>query len=97
MTATPALLPGHACEHVLHISRVETPLISEFVAALGHLERAAALAGASGALMLPNGKSVTTGEMSEWVAMNTNRLHILLGKITDAFPEQKAAGPSALT
>ncbi|MCX4826875.1 hypothetical protein OG883_45395 [Streptomyces sp. NBC_01142] len=97
MTTSPALLPVHACDHVLHISAVETPLITEFVAALSHLERAAALSGTSGALMLPNGKSVTTREMSEWVAMNTNRLHALLGKITDTFPEQKATVPSSLT
>jgi hypothetical protein len=66
MTTSPTLLPVHACDHVLHISAVETPLITEFVAAPSHLERAAALSGTSGALMLPNGKSVTTREMSEY-------------------------------
>ncbi|MGC5264075.1 hypothetical protein ACPXCO_23955 [Streptomyces cyaneofuscatus] len=96
MTASSAVLPVHACDTVLHISAVETPLITEFVAALSHLERAAAVSGTSGALTLPNGKSVTAGEMSGWVAMNTNRLRALLGKITDTFPEQKATAPSTL-
>ncbi|MFD7954268.1 hypothetical protein ACFV4X_12305 [Streptomyces ardesiacus] len=91
------LLPVHACDQVLHISAVETPLITEFVAALSHLERAAALCGTSDALVLPNGKSVSTREMSEWVAMNSNRLHALLEKITSAFPEPKSAAPSPLT
>ncbi|WP_435059274.1 hypothetical protein [Streptomyces sp. bgisy060] len=94
---TAALVPRHACDPVLHISTVETALITEFVASLSHLERAAALCGTSEALVLPNGKSVTTREMSEWVAMNTNRLHALLGKITSAFPEPQGAAPSALT
>ncbi|MFI5864608.1 hypothetical protein [Streptomyces sp. NPDC051546] len=93
MTAPSALLPAHACDQALHISAVETPVITEFVAALSHLERAAALCGTSGALTLPNGKSVTTHEMSEWVAMNSNRLQALLGKITDTFPEPKTGHP----
>ncbi|MEU6290241.1 hypothetical protein [Streptomyces sp. NPDC046988] len=37
------LLPVHACDQVLHISPVEAPLITEFVATLSHLGRASAL------------------------------------------------------
>ncbi|MEU9761812.1 hypothetical protein AB0D98_19110 [Streptomyces sp. NPDC047987] len=96
MPAAPALLPLRACDRVLHISAVETPLIAEFVASLSHLERAAALCDTSGALVLPSGKSVTVREMSDWVAMNTNRLNALLRKITDTFPEQKTTAPSPL-
>lgn len=90
MTVSSALLPAHACDQVLPISAVETPLITEFVAALSHLERAASLCGTSGAFALPNGTSATTHEMSEWVAMNANRLHALLGQIADTFPGPKA-------
>ncbi|MEU1076267.1 MULTISPECIES: hypothetical protein [unclassified Streptomyces] len=93
---TTAIRPRHACDQVLHVSAVETPLITEFVASLSHLERAVALCGTSAALVLPNGKSVTTREMSEWVAMNTNRLHALLEKITDTFPEQRTTSAPVL-
>lgn len=96
MTLSPALLPDHACDPVRRIRAVETPLIAEFVSALSHLERAAALCGTSTALVLPNGKTATSAEMSEWVAMNTNRLHALLSKITDTFPGQRSTGPSTL-
>ncbi|MFJ5819380.1 hypothetical protein ACIQGT_36640 [Streptomyces sp. NPDC093108] len=43
MTASHAVLPVHGCDHVLRISAVESPLITELVAALSHLESAAAV------------------------------------------------------
>lgn len=89
MTASHAVLPVHGCDHVLRISTIESPLITELVAALSHLESAAAVAGTPAALELPSGKTVTTEQMSDWVAMNSSRIRTLLETIANSHPDQQ--------
>lgn len=90
MTASHAVLPVHGCDHVLRISAVESPLITELVAALSHLESAAAVAGTPAALELPGGSTVTTEQMGDWVAMNSSRVRTLLETIATSHPVRQA-------
>ncbi|MBD0742990.1 hypothetical protein [Streptomyces sp. CBMA152] len=91
MTAFPAVPPVGGCVHVRHIQAIETPFITELVAALHHLTNAAALAVTPNALVLPNGNTVTAQQMSIWVAANTSSLLVQLDAVTARYPDQHAA------
>ncbi|MFI1177559.1 hypothetical protein [Streptomyces melanogenes] len=72
------------------LQTIETPFITELVAALHHLRKAAALAGTHEALALPNGTAVTAQQMGIWVAVNTSSLLVHLDAISARYPDQGA-------
>ncbi|MER5563747.1 hypothetical protein ABT071_34725 [Streptomyces sp. NPDC002506] len=90
MTTPPALPAAGTCAHVRRIETIETPFITELVAALSHLQNAATLAGTPDALLLPRGTTVSEQQMGIWAAGNTSRALVLLDEITAQYPSQPA-------
>ncbi|MFD9630339.1 hypothetical protein [Streptomyces violascens] len=90
MTTSPALQLAGTCAHVHHIETIETPFITELVAALAHLKNAATLAGTPAALLLPRGSTVSQQQMSIWAAMNASSISVLLDEITAHYPSRPA-------
>jgi hypothetical protein len=82
MTAAVLHFPTDRTE-VRDFATIETPFITELVAALGHLENAVQLAATPARLHLPNGATVSKAQMGVWVAQNTARIRSLLNQITD--------------
>ncbi|MEV6726374.1 hypothetical protein AB0M94_36235 [Streptomyces xanthochromogenes] len=80
MTTSRAPRPVGTC---VHARQIETPFVTELVAALGHLKSAAQLAGTPAALLLRTGDTITEQQMSIWVAMNASHLLVHLDEITD--------------
>ncbi|MER0443256.1 hypothetical protein ABR738_01450 [Streptomyces sp. Edi4] len=90
MAVSSAYQPTGNCAHVRCIETIETPFITELVAAAAHLKNAARLAGTPAALLLPRGSSVSEQQMSIWAAMNAHSIAALLDEITAAYPSLPA-------
>ncbi|MEV6726233.1 hypothetical protein AB0M94_35490 [Streptomyces xanthochromogenes] len=90
ITVSTAFQPAGNCAHVHRIETIETPFITELVAALAHLKNAARLTGTSAALLLPGGSTVSEQQMSIWAAMNAHSIAALLDEITAAYPSLPA-------
>ncbi|MEU2949737.1 hypothetical protein ACIA78_32115 [Streptomyces xanthochromogenes] len=86
MTTSRAPRPVGTCAHVRQIETIETPFVTELVAALGHLKNAAQLAGTPAALLLPKENTGTEQQMSIRMAMNASHLLVHLDEITAQCP-----------
>jgi hypothetical protein len=61
--------------------------ITELTAAVGHLEKALELGQTSARVLLPNGATVTEGQLHLWVAQQTARAQNLLDRITAVYAD----------
>lgn len=82
-TPTASCAEPVACDHVRAVARIETPLITDLVAAMAHLEAAAARAGSPAA-------QAQAGHVSEevfasWVLHNAARVRAALDRITTPY------------
>lgn len=80
--STSAFTPSATCRHAGSAARVETPLITDMVAAMGHLETAASRAGSPAEEARACRGQVTEEVFATWVLGNAERITTALDRLT---------------
>lgn len=83
-----------ACDHVRTVALIETPLITDLVAAMAHLETAAERH--DGPAAEARRSQVTEEVFSSWVLGNAARIRTALDRITAPYTEPRPALTPAL-
>ncbi|MER5356499.1 hypothetical protein ABT093_40040 [Kitasatospora sp. NPDC002551] len=74
--------PTVACDHARKIAHIETPLITDLVAAMWHLEAAAARAGSPAQEARACRGQVSEELFASWITSNAARVRAALNRIT---------------
>ncbi|MCG7524033.1 hypothetical protein MHW47_06200 [Streptomyces sp. OfavH-34-F] len=78
-----------ACDHVRTVARIETPLITDLVAAMAHLETAAERH--DGPVAEARHGHVTEEGFSSWIRSSAARIRTALDRITAPYSEPRPA------
>ncbi|MFI6112673.1 MULTISPECIES: hypothetical protein [Streptomycetaceae] len=94
-TISPAsLVPAASCDHVRKVALIETPLITDLVAAMKHLEAAAARAGSPAEEARACRGQVSEEVFASWITGNAARVRAALNRITAPYEAPAGTVPA---
>ncbi|MFE9428965.1 hypothetical protein ACFYNO_39150 [Kitasatospora sp. NPDC006697] len=86
--------PAVACDHARRIAHIETPLITDLVAAMAHLEAAAARAGSPAQEARACRGQVSEELFASWITANAARVRVALNRITAPYEPPAVTVPA---